>query len=293
MIWPLSTRETAVAVWTAGIVAWSLRYRGFREAAAGLLKSLLHPALAVPLGLLVGYCAGVAYALSRIGYWAPSQLKDTVIWLAFSLTALGFSAISGSKERGFWKRLLFDQLRIMVVVEWVVNEYTMPLAGELVLFPFLLLLGGMIAVGERKPEYQKINAHLSNALIAVGSALVAFSAYRALTELRTQNLGDALRSISLSPVLTVCALPAVFALGLWSTYEDLFIQVGAWRPGQGRFGRYAALRILTYCSFRPVRVAEFVKKYRYDVFNLRTKQELTALLERARRGDPSILHALE
>jgi hypothetical protein len=239
------------------------------------------------MALLAGYTYGVVLLLRKAGLWAPSLTKDTIVWFLFAGLALAASAIEHSKEERFWRDALAEQLKALVIIEWIVSSYTFSLPVELALVPMLVGITLFDAVAATRAEF-KVVSRITTAMLALaGLSVLVFALVEASQSFRIDDVPGTIQSTVQSPLLTAALLPAVFALAIFATYENLIIRLGAWRTGRGAFGRYAALRIMIHCRLQPHRVHHFSRKYLLEIMNLRTRSDLTALLMKAKTGAPS------
>lgn len=286
MMWQLSSREVAYLLWGGALTLWALSVATVRKSLLGVLSHLLFWKISLPVVLLAGYTYGLVHLLGRVGLWAPVQAKDTTVWFLFSGLVVTASAIERAKDENFWKETVAQQLKALVLVEWIVQTNTFTLGTELLLVPISVFLGLLKAVGDSREEFRAA-ARVVDALIATGAlALVGFAVYSAIRSLGTLDVSYAIQSVVLPALLTVGILPAAFALAVFVTYENLFIRVGGWRPRRGLFGRYAALRVIAYCGFRPHTVHTFGKKYVIEIMNLQNRRDVADLLVKAKRKQP-------
>ena len=84
--------------------------------------------------------------LSEIGIWNRELLKDTVLWSLFSGLALALSGVQTQSDVPTWRSILKNQLKAIILLEFIVNTYTFALWVELLLAPTLVLIGlGIVA----------------------------------------------------------------------------------------------------------------------------------------------------
>lgn len=285
-MWQLSSRELAYLLWAVVLLVWMLSMSTMRASIAGILRHLLNWKLSLPIVLLAAYTLGLVRLLARFELWGPALTKDTIVWFLFSGLAFAGSAVERAKDERFWRDSVAKQLKLMVIVEWIVHENTLSFGVELLLVPLFVGLGIFSAVASSRSEFKLVARLLSAVITASALVLIGLAVHGAILTRNALDVPKAIQTLVLPALLTVGLLPAVFLFAAFASYENLFVRLGAWRPGRGAFGRSAALRILAYCWFRPHLVHAFAKKYVIETMQLRDKRDLVALLEKARKGEP-------
>src|SRR5205823_5034214 len=180
-----------------------------------LIKAVTHWKIILPGLLMAGYTALVVYGLAKVDLWKADQAKDTAFWFLFAGLAVAFSAIdSARRQRHFWRRIVLDQIKITVLVEWLFASYTFPLVAELLLVPAIALLVMLDVVAQSKPEFSPAAKITSAALAIGGFVLFGFTLRQAVIAFTLDESGAAARSIALAPILSVAILPFIYFLVL-------------------------------------------------------------------------------
>lgn len=232
----LSNREIAAAFWWTLLLLWMLYYKPARKHLLAAVKVILRPKFILVIVLLVLYISIIVLVLRDISVWSvESNLKDTVIWViagAFVMV-LNTSAVA---EEGFLRRKVLDFLKLAVVVEFVVAEYTFSLPFELALIPLLVILVGMLAVAETQNEYVIIVKPLRWLLALAGGALLLYSLRQLWLGWNEFATLARLVEFLLPSILTVLFLPFVYFLALYSAYEDVFVRLEIWNTDKQLIG---------------------------------------------------------
>jgi len=281
-----SNREIASALWLLVLAGYVLSIRGVRKNLEGLIRTALHWKLLLVMVLLGGYTWLVVVALARLDLWSAELLKDTIFWFLFAGLALAFSAIDSAQEkRGFWRRLILNQIKITILVEWLFNTYTFSLLTEIGLVPLLTFLVVFDAVAGSKPDFRPAAKVTSWVLAFAGFALVAFSLRAAISSFAPDQTRAALRSIALAPLLSIALIPFAFFLALITTYELLLLRLRfATKSHNAKLAGYAARRIIWYCRFRPFKIHQFWRVYLRNFMGAREKADIREVMRMARRG---------
>lgn len=274
----LTTREMALVVWSAVFFAWALSKRGVRQSLGGIFRAAVHWKILVPAIVVVAYSAAIVSGLHWVGLWGWDLLKDTILWLVFSGLALAFSGVQLNSDVPTWRRVLTDQLKAVVLVEYIVNVYTFPLWVELVLAPTLVFVGMVDAFARLDPKYKSV-AQLTGFLLAVfGFAVLGFAVRQAIAA-GPFSTPSALRDVLLAPVLSLALLPLVHVFFLISAYEQLFLMLSIGPKKDPGVVRYAKRRLAWHLGIRPAAVREFLRRHRTGLRLATTKSEVDMLFQ--------------
>src|SRR5262245_536381 len=125
-----STREVATAIWLTAFACWCLRDHAVRRSLLAVASTAFHWRLSSVFALLGLYTWVVVKALSAVHFWTPTQTKDTVLWFFFSGVALAFSGVDATDTQPLWKKLHSDQVKVVLLLEYLVGTYTFHIAIE-------------------------------------------------------------------------------------------------------------------------------------------------------------------
>jgi Na+-translocating ferredoxin:NAD+ oxidoreductase RnfE subunit len=278
-----SSRETALLIWSAAFFIWALTVSGFRRSLPGLFRAALQWKLLVPVIVVILYMTVVVWGLYLFHLWTPRLLKDTVAWLLFSGIALAFSAVNMDATAPTWRSLLTDQLKAVILVEYLLNTYTFSLWVELLLVPSVTTLVILDAFARTKQKYQSI-AKLTGFFLGISGIAIFWFAFRnAVGTSNAFSISDALQDLLLPPILSLALLPLVYLFFLISAYEQLFL-VLRFGPKKGpELIRYAKQRFFWQLGLRPSLIRSFLRTERTAVMTATTKAQIDELLKRWHR----------
>lgn len=219
----LTTREAALLIWLGVALAYVLYAKTFRDVLFGFAKHLAKArALHRFFSVLFLYMASAIALLAVAGLWTPAQIKSTLLWLALAAPAAVFPIVQLSETPRLWKQWISDNLKILVVVEFVAGTYTLPLLAELVLIPVATLLTLLIAVGERNVKLKVAVDFLNVVMMLLGGAILAYVGFRLAADWRAVVNVASLREFAVAPLLSLCLLPFLYGTYLYSAYERTF-----------------------------------------------------------------------
>jgi hypothetical protein len=274
-----STREIAIGIWVLLAAVWILSKPSIWPPLREVVRAALEPKLVVPFILLALYVWGIVQLLAAVHLWDSSLLKDTILWFVFSGVAIAFSAVDFSNKPASWPRIVRDQIKVVIVVEYLVNAYTFPLWVELLLVPLLVFLGLISAVSNSKPEYKPAAKLVDSTIAIVGLAILGFAVASAIADRGNFDFRQAAESIALSPLLSLAALPFMYVFSLCSAYEQLFLRFRIGQPRPPAVIRYAKLRLFRHLGLRPAAVWAFTRQNAWTLVQARDTSAIDRLLD--------------
>ncbi len=137
-----STREVALFIWFLLFLIFVSRSKDVRHSIARAIKTFFSRKSIIAFSLLLLYILLIVFILSYIGFWDISLLKDTILWLLFSGSVL-FMNINKIENVNYFSGLIKDNIKIIIIWEFLFNFYTFSLIGELVFIPVVTLFSSM------------------------------------------------------------------------------------------------------------------------------------------------------
>ncbi|WP_172566488.1 hypothetical protein [Vibrio fluvialis] len=224
----LNNREIAIALWLLAISIYifsSSKMAEVRNAFKGVMAALFVRQIMSILCLMVAYMAIVIYWLSDLELWNFEQLKNTVFWCV----SVGFISLFKlekiKRDNNFFMHSVIDDLKLLAVLQFVVGVYTFTLWVEVLLVPVLALLGAMLAIAETDRKYHQVRVFIEYCLSSFGVALIVYTLYMLITNFGEFGKEKTAYDFFVPPLLTLCYLPFVFFMLVYSTYEQVFVRL--------------------------------------------------------------------
>ncbi len=243
----LNSREWAILIWLALLIAYSFAKPQIRGSAMGVVRSFFQWKLQASIIAAALWSAGCVWLLWRLGLWQWDNLKTTIVWgVTFMFVTLVDAATSKDGIKTL-RELGRQAITVAVVVGFIAEFYTMPLWAELLLVPALVMLGGMIAMAEIRSEYSGLLSPLFTVQVLVGIGLIGFSAYQiALRWGEFATLGT-VHEFTVPILLSLMYLPFLYAYLVLIAYESAAVRLhsvipnsklrrSAYRRGMFAFG---------------------------------------------------------
>ena len=130
-----NTREIAVILWLGIFVLWALSQKSIRKSLLDVLKSLFQIKIFSVIIAAILYTGILVFILAQVGIWEWSLLKDTIYWFLCSALVLLMNTDKANQEKGFFIKILKDNLKIILILEFILAFYTFNLLVEIVLVP--------------------------------------------------------------------------------------------------------------------------------------------------------------
>lgn len=223
-----STREIALAIWFLVFLIFISRTKEVRQSIIRIIKAIFAKRFILTFSTMLLYILIVIILLSYIRFWDVSLLKDTILWILFSGVVLFMNSDKVESVDYFvnyFSKLIKDNIKIVVVWEFLVNLYIFSLSWELILIPvvFLFTIAETLFPKQGK-SYENVAPFGKNVLGLIGLVVVGYVVYRTIAEYEHLFSISNIKSLLLPVLLVILTLPYFYALALYTNYRS-FINV--------------------------------------------------------------------
>ena len=219
-----STREIALFVWIIVFVFLISLRQSVRKSIGGLFKAFFSKHLFRVFIILTTYILLTLYLLNLIGLWDKSLTKDTTFWF-FTVAMVTFFKVNEAKDFRFFKEIIIDSIKWIVVIEFLINFYTFGLWTELILVPIIVFISVIQAYSETDKKYEPVEKLFRTIISIIGLMLLVYIIYETVVEFQKAFTIQNLKSLLHPVIMTFLFLPFAYMLALYMTYEVLFIRV--------------------------------------------------------------------
>lgn len=224
----LNNREMAILFWMTALAIYLLGNKPTRTAAGGVFKAFLHKKVLTIFFMMVANTLGIVYLLSSLGFWSQANLKTTLLWCCVSSIALPFLLLKDMGNNQFFRRTALELLAPTAIMVFIVGFKPFSLPVELALFPVMVLVAVMAAFSERKNEFAIVHKVMNNLLVIFGAGMFVSGVYQAF-HFRDEFFSSAnLREFLLPVFLTLASYPVLFAMAVYSSYEQAILRSNIW-----------------------------------------------------------------
>ena len=242
----INNRDISLAIWISLIFIWAISQKAVRKSFANVLKALAARVILISWTVMLAYIALIVYLLYLSQIWEIGNLKDTVYWL-FGSGFVFYLNINQIRREGYIRKAVVDSLKVLVLIEFIVNLYVFNIWVELILLvPILLLLGGLLGCASVYEKYKQVEGFLTTLLAIVGFGILVFVAVSIVYDIQGFFSLDNLRDFLIPILLTIGFVPFLYVCGLYSLYDSIFRRIGVFAENK-RIALYAKLR--TFLAF--------------------------------------------
>ena len=228
---------------------------------------------------MIAYTAGIVFVLYQINSWNISLLKDTVVWFCFTAIVVCFNLVTSETDQNLFRKVIVDTIKIVIIIEFIVNTYTFSLVGELVLIPvvtFILILGVVAKTDEKNSSVAKLTNGL---LIIIGIVILIFAISNVVSDYKNFVSLDTLRKFLLPPLLTILFLPFIYFMILFTAYDDLFNQLNLGYEKSKKLKRYAKRKIIKHCLLSFKKVKKALNMNTYNLMHIRNEEDVDKMIK--------------
>jgi hypothetical protein len=217
----LSNRETAIAIWILIGLIWAFTQSKIRQSLLLVIKSFFAWKLSLSYLAMLSYIAIVLFILHGVGIWNRTHITTIILWII----CVGFVMLfenSKANDESFFKNSVKANLKVLVVFEFLINFYVFSIWVELLLVPISGIIGGLLGIAAVKKEYASLQKSLNNLITFIGTLLVGYALYMAISDYKNLFTLNNFESFMLPILLTIMFLPFVYLWALYANYETLF-----------------------------------------------------------------------
>lgn len=166
------------------------------------------------------------WLLNATGLWDYSQIKNTIIWCVTVATIMTYRSSTISNNKHFFKNAALDNLKAIIVLEFIINVHSFNIWIELILVPLSTFLAMLLAYSELDEKYNKLTTIINKTLMYLGTALIFHAAYKIYIDIPSFVTYSNFQGFMLPPILSITFLPFMYFIALFMCYETLFVRFG-------------------------------------------------------------------
>jgi hypothetical protein len=184
------------------------------------------------------------------------MVKETMIWIIGSATALYLSVASMGDKRHYFRDTVSGTFRVTVFIEFFVNLYVFNVFVEFLLVPFVTLLAMLSVVAGQRAKTRPAKALVDFLLTVTGLGLVGYVVSQFISNWQHLDAASGLRTLALPIWLTVAVVPYLYLLALYSSFEGAFLRLDFVSPGRRAKWRWKGALVIGLAG-RPRLAANF------------------------------------
>ena len=216
----------------------------------------------MPVALMCLYVVLCIVLLGQFSLWNTSLLKDSIYWFLFTGFVLFMNLMTNRDHAAFFRKTILGCFKVMVLIQFFINFYPLPLVLELLLVPLLTFLAAGSAYAETKLEYSAARKVFDGVLAIIGFAVLAHVGCSIHQHYAGLLKPTVIRSMLLPLWLTLLFLPFLYVSRLIADYEMLFVRLPYFvKRDDDRLLAYVKRRIMMLCCFNLRRLSRFSRDY--------------------------------
>jgi len=278
-----NNREKAVIIWGLIFLVGGLFHKNIRTSIFSVLKALSQKKFAIVLTAMFLYIGLVVLLYRKIQLWNIFLIKDTGFWVLGTAFVLLVDTARASQDEHYFEKILWDNLKLILVLEFIVNLYTFSLWVEIILMPLLFLIVAMGAVAETRKEHMPVKKVTDPILAIFGISLIIFALFNIIVDYQEFATIKNLRAFLLPPLLTLAYIPFLYFLALFIAYENLFIRLDIFLKKDKALAKLAKRKIVFLCLINLGKLNKFARENTQELMRLNNENNILNLIQQFNR----------
>jgi hypothetical protein len=192
--------------------------------------------------------------------WKYDILKEIIVWCFIVPFPLLLWANKIKDDINYFKKILKNSIKLMVIIAFIVNSYTFNIIGEIFLLLFILIFTMTSTYWEAKEEYKQVKV-FSDYILMILWIIMLILAFNWFINEPNKILAIKNLYVFFTPViLTILFLPFIYFFSLIMEYEVFLLRVKVF-PNE-KFPKYKIFfYIFKLCNFNLYKLSNFFKFY--------------------------------
>ncbi len=253
-------------IWFTILLTFLFKNEKFRDNLVGFFKLVFNKTIITIFLVLLLYLCSIVFLLNKINFWDITLLKDTIIWFLFTGNMYIFNYIKYSDPLDYLKKVFKDNLKVVIIFEFLINSSTFSLFTEIIILPIITLIFLLESFNKDKRLEKFFN--ILNFLLGLLFILNTVKNYSLFREFST------FKSFLLSPFLSISFLPIIFILIVVIGYESLFKLLEMGKCEDKKVKKYAKYYIFKACMFNPKKIKQAQIMGVYNLMSIQTMEDV-------------------
>ena len=273
----LSNREWATIIWLLILLIYILKNKKTKVLFLNVIKILFGKKLIKIWIITALYVFGITFGFSKTAIWNNIYIKDIIMWYMTMGIIYCFNATSKEANEQYILKVLKDNLKFTIIIEFIYSTFTFNLWLELLIIPIITFLAMIDAYAERKEEYYIVHKFMQVIFVIISIWFFCETLKIGLQEYKELSIIDTFVSFMIPIVYSILIIPLEYALELYSKYETLFFRI-SFGNNDKRIVRKYKIWIIKVCGLSIHNVILFQKKYCSRIYKKMTDNEFMSLI---------------
>jgi hypothetical protein len=257
----LSTREWATLIWGCIFMLYVLCHSEIRKSLWNVIVIFFDKKLRILWEIILLYVLTIIIVFCYLPIWENIYIKDIIIWFLFSGLIYCMNAVSSEADETYIKKILNDNLKFTIILEFFMSTFTFNIWIELAIIPVITIITVMNVIAERKEEYKSVHKLLDSVLAIAGFWIFYETIKIGINEYKQLNIINTLVSFMIPIAYLILIIPLEYALELYSKYELLFLRMTFKEEKDKKTKIRHRVAIICSCRISVRRVLLFQREY--------------------------------
>lgn len=278
----LSTREWATLIWGCIFMLYVLCHREIRKSLCNVIVIFFDKKLRILWEIILLYVLTITMVFCYLPIWENIYIKDIIIWFLFSGLIYCMNAVSSEADETYIKKILKDNLKFTMILEFFMSTFTFNIWIELAIIPVITIITVMNVIAEKKEEYKSVHKLLDSILAIAGFWIFYETIKIGINEYKQLNIINTLVSFMIPIVYLILIIPLEYILELYSKYEVLFLRMTFKEEKDKRIRLHHRTAIFRECNFSVRKILLFQREYMIQMYALMKEDEFNQLMQKFR-----------
>lgn len=278
----LSTREWATLIWGCIFMLYVLCHREIRKSLWNVIVIFFDKKLRILWEIILLYVLTITMVFCYLPIWENIYIKDIIIWFLFSGLIYCMNAVSSEADETYIKKILKDNLKFTMILEFFMSTFTFNIWIELAIIPVITIITVMNVIAEKKEEYKSVHKLLDSILAIAGFWIFYETIKIGINEYKQLNIINTLVSLMIPIVYLILIIPLEYILELYSKYEVLFLRMTFKEEKDKRIRLHHRTAIFRECNFSVRKILLFQREYMIQMYALMKEDEFNQLMQKFR-----------
>lgn len=278
----LSTREWATLIWGCIFMLYVLCHSEIRKSLWNVIVIFFDKKLRILWEIILLYVLMITMVFCYLPIWENIYIKDIIIWFLFSGLIYCMNAVSSEADETYIKKILKDNLKFTMILEFFMSTFTFNIWIELAIIPVITIITVMNVIAERKEEYKSVHKLLDSILAIAGFWIFYETIKIGMNEYKQLNIINTLVSFMIPIVYLILIIPLEYILELYSKYEVLFLRMTFKEEKDKRIRLHHRTAIFRECNFSVRKILLFQREYMIQMYALMKEDEFNQLMQKFR-----------
>lgn len=278
----LSTREWATLIWGCIFMLYVLCHREIRKSLWNVIVIFFDKKLRILWEIILLYVLTITMAFCYLPIWENIYIKDIIIWFLFSGLIYCMNAVSSEADETYIKKILKDNLKFTMILEFFMSTFTFNIWIELAIIPVITIITVMNVIAEKKEQYKSVHKLLDSILAIAGFWIFYETIKIGINEYKQLNIINTLVSFMIPIVYLILIIPLEYILELYSKYEVLFLRMTFKEEKDKRIRLHHRTAIFRECNFSVRKILLFQREYMIQMYALMKEDEFNQLMQKFR-----------